>query len=205
MKSLMHVTVALTLYALLWVSWAQEWSWMERIDELAMQQSGAAAESLAWWVTLWSAVSTAFAPALWRVAVIFPVLFELRRRKFHRVAFLALSAWGAGLVSMCAKLLADRERPEEQLAQAAGLSFPSGHALGIFVVVSALLITYYRQLRPRAQTLVVVAGIAVIVLVGYSRVALNVHHLSDVVAGWALGAAWLSACLPLLQPNQRGR
>lgn len=205
MKSLMHVAAALTLYVLLWVSWAQEWSWMERADALAMQQSGQAAESLAWWVSLWSAVSTAFAPALWRMAVIFPVLLELRRRKFRLAAFLALSAWGSGLVSMCAKLLADRERPEVQLAQAAGLSFPSGHALGIFVVVSALLITYYRQLRPRTRILVVVAGIAVIVLVGYSRVALNVHHLSDVVAGWALGAAWLCTCLWLFQPNQRGR
>ena len=41
---------------------------------------------------------------------------------------------------------------------------------------------------------VVTAGIALTALVGLSRVYLDVHYLSDVNAGWALGAASFSLC-----------
>jgi membrane protein DedA with SNARE-associated domain/membrane-associated phospholipid phosphatase len=90
----------------------------------------------------------------------------------------------------------DRPRPPgPHEVDAAGSSFPSGHAANsVFYVWAA--VTIVLRLRPgMAQgTLVVVAGIVLTALVGLSRVYLNVHYLSDVSAGWALGAAAFSFC-----------
>jgi membrane protein DedA with SNARE-associated domain/membrane-associated phospholipid phosphatase len=93
------------------------------------------------------------------------------------------------------KVLIDRPRPPEPLVGSSGSSFPSGHAAHSVIYVWAAT-TIVVRLRPgmARATLVVVAGIVLTVLVGLSRVYLNVHYLSDVSAGWALGAAAFSIC-----------
>ncbi|HEX4731739.1 MAG TPA: bifunctional DedA family/phosphatase PAP2 family protein [Solirubrobacterales bacterium] len=93
------------------------------------------------------------------------------------------------------KAAVDRPRPEGGLVGTTGSSFPSGHAAQSVIYVW-LATTIVVRLRPGMTrgTLVVVAGIAVTALVGLSRVYLNVHYLSDVSSGWALGAACFSIC-----------
>jgi len=89
----------------------------------------------------------------------------------------------------------DRPRPGGGLIEVSGSSFPSAHAAySTFYVWLA--VTIVMRLRPgmARAALVVVAGIALTALVGLSRVYLNVHYLSDVSAGWALGAASFSLC-----------
>ena len=56
--------------------------------------------------------------------------------------------------------------------------------------------TIVLRLRPGMArgAAVVAAGVALTILVGLSRVYLNVHYLSDVSGGWALGAACFSFC-----------
>ena len=73
-------------------------------------------------------------------------------------------------------------------------SFPSGHAFGaamIYLTLAALLSRRIQQ--PAARTLLLVLAIGVTAAVGISRVALGVHWPSDVLAGWAAGAAWALA------------
>ncbi|HKT84130.1 MAG TPA: bifunctional DedA family/phosphatase PAP2 family protein [Solirubrobacterales bacterium] len=89
----------------------------------------------------------------------------------------------------------DRPRPGGGLIDVSGSSFPSAHAAySTFYVWLA--VTIVMRLRPgmARRALVVVAGIALTAIVGLSRVYLNVHYLSDVSAGWALGAASFSLC-----------
>jgi membrane protein DedA with SNARE-associated domain/membrane-associated phospholipid phosphatase len=89
----------------------------------------------------------------------------------------------------------DRPRPAGGLIDTSGSSFPSIHAAySTFYVWLA--VTIVMRLRPGMArgALVVAAGIAPAVLVGLSRVYLNVHYLSDVSGGWALGAASFSLC-----------
>jgi membrane protein DedA with SNARE-associated domain/membrane-associated phospholipid phosphatase len=93
------------------------------------------------------------------------------------------------------KVAIDRPRPPEGLIGTHGSSFPSGHAAHsvIYVWLATTIVVRLRRGLARA-TLVVVAGIVLTALVGLSRVYLNVHYLSDVSAGWALGAACFSIC-----------
>jgi undecaprenyl-diphosphatase len=93
------------------------------------------------------------------------------------------------------KDMVDRPRPAGGLIGASGSSFPSAHAAySTFYVWLA--VTIVMRLRPGMArgAAVVAAGIALTALVGLSRVYLGVHYLSDVSAGWALGAAAFSLC-----------
>lgn len=93
------------------------------------------------------------------------------------------------------KDMIDRPRPEGGLLDASGSSFPSGHAAySTFYVWLA--VTIVMRLRPGMArgTVVVLTGIGLTALVGLSRVYLDVHYLSDVNAGWALGATAFSFC-----------
>ncbi len=106
--------------------------------------------------------------------------------------FLAASGLG-GLVVRALKAVFSRDRPLEAVVEAAGWSFPSGHAFASTVfygLVVALVCRITR--RPGVRAAAAVAGAVVIGAVGLSRVALGVHYLSDVAAGWAAGAAWLA-------------
>jgi membrane protein DedA with SNARE-associated domain len=89
----------------------------------------------------------------------------------------------------------DRPHPEEPLAGTSGSSFPSGHA-ALSVLYVWLAVTIVLRLRPGmvGGAAVVVGGIALTAAVGLSRVYLNLHYLSDVSGGWALGAAAFSLC-----------
>jgi undecaprenyl-diphosphatase len=93
------------------------------------------------------------------------------------------------------KAAVDRPRPPHPLVGTSGSSFPSGHAAHsvIYVWLATTIVVRLRPGMARA-TLVVVAGIVLTALVGLSRVYLNVHYLSDVSGGWALGAAAFSIC-----------
>jgi membrane protein DedA with SNARE-associated domain/membrane-associated phospholipid phosphatase len=93
------------------------------------------------------------------------------------------------------KAAVDRPRPDGGLTGFSGSSFPSGHAAySTFYVWGA--VTIVMRLRPGMArgAAAVVAGIALTALVGLSRVYLGVHYMSDVNAGWALGAAAFSLC-----------
>jgi undecaprenyl-diphosphatase len=89
----------------------------------------------------------------------------------------------------------DRPRPPDPLASSSGSAFPSGHAAHsvIYLWLAATIVLRLRPGMARAA-LVVTTGIVLTVLVGLSRVYLNVHYLSDVSGGWALGAAAFSFC-----------
>ena len=106
--------------------------------------------------------------------------------------FLALSLGGAMLLNVLFKLFFARARPalSEQLTPAPGYSFPSGHAMGSMAFFLALYLLV-AQLAPRWRTLAGVLTALFTLCIGVSRLVLQVHYPSDVLAGWALSAAWV--------------
>lgn len=112
------------------------------------------------------------------------------------LTLLAVTLTGS-LVGELAKLGFARPRPDlvPHGVGVASLSFPSAHALQASIVYLSLaaLVAAHQKGRP-ARVLVLGFAAVVAVAVGVSRVYLGVHWPSDVVAGWALGTAWASAC-----------
>lgn len=104
------------------------------------------------------------------------------------------------LSSALVKALTDRPRPfyGQAIPLPESSAFPSGHATGAAAVLCVAAVL----LAPAARrTAVVSAAGALAVAVGASRVVLGVHWTSDVVAGWALGAAWVAVCVLLRRPR----
>jgi undecaprenyl-diphosphatase len=130
----------------------------------------------------------------WGLTILGTVLLVARRRWTEVAVLLA----GMTLITIGfheIKAAVDRPRPEEGLIDTSGSSFPSGHAAHS-VLYLWIAVTIVLRLRPgmARKTAVVLSGLALTILVGLSRVYLNVHYLSDVSGGWALGAACFSAC-----------
>ncbi|MGV1048762.1 MAG: bifunctional DedA family/phosphatase PAP2 family protein [Solirubrobacterales bacterium] len=131
----------------------------------------------------------------WGLTAVCAVLLAARRR-WNELGVLLAGMTLASVGFHELKAAVDRPRPEEAATVGfSGSSFPSGHAAHSALYVW-LAVTIVFRLRPgmARATAVVVAGIALTALVGLSRVYLDVHYLSDVSAGWALGAAAFSLC-----------
>ncbi len=133
----------------------------------------------------------------------------LRARAAHYwTAAVLLAVPGGMVVNVLLKYTFQRARPsfEEPLVQLATYSFPSGHTSGatlFYGVLAAYLIVQWRGTGVRL--LVLLAACAMVALVAYSRVYVGAHYLSDVLAGVAVGCAWLSICITGISTLRRRR
>ena len=129
------------------------------------------------------------------LAVVLAVVETMRTRSRWVVPFLLIVVAGNGILTTTVKNLADRVRPTlNPVAETLGPSFPSGHSSwsAAFLAAAALLLSRDRGRPARAAIAGIAAGLAI--MVAGSRVLLDVHWLSDVIAGLALGSAWFAIC-----------
>jgi len=129
----------------------------------------------------------------------------LFRRRWVLAASWAVATAGGGLLNVALKTLFERSRPEHLhgFATADGWSFPSGHASGACIVYGLLAYLLVINTASRWHLPVAVVAMALIVCVGFSRVILQVHYLSDVLGGFAFGAAWVAAWIAALEVFRR--
>ena len=119
----------------------------------------------------------------------------LLERSVWVIPFVVAVIGGEEILTLTVKDLAHRVRPAFNPAAATlGPSFPSGHSAtaAAFYACAALLIGRRRGRPARALLAGLAVGLAV--AVAASRVLLDVHWLTDVIAGLALGWAWFSVC-----------
>lgn len=123
--------------------------------------------------------------------------FLAAARKWGMALFVTLAIAGGGLAANGLKWIFVRARPDlvPHLVSVDSASFPSAHAMNsavTFLTLGVLLSRTQKDLRLKAYLL----GVAVFLtlIVGFSRVYLGVHWPTDVVAGWAVGAAWAILC-----------
>lgn len=129
---------------------------------------------------------------LWLVSV--GVIGLLIRKQGRLAVYLLVTGAGALILDPTVKALVDRLRPEVEvkIGTYAGESFPSGHALGSMVAYGAILLVFLPAMAPRWRRPAVALTATVVALIGFSRVALGVHFVSDVLGAWLLGAVWLA-------------
>jgi undecaprenyl-diphosphatase len=126
-------------------------------------------------------------------------LLVFRRRSWTPALVIVPAALGSLLMTIVGKQIFGRSRPP--LADAVppyeySPSFPSGHSLNAIVIAGA--VAYILLLRRsttagRVWTVVIAAVYAV--GIGLSRIYLGHHWLTDVVAAWVIGIAWLAVVI----------
>jgi membrane-associated phospholipid phosphatase len=142
---------------------------------------------------------------LFAVTLVAVVIFWRRRERID-AAFVALAALGAQVLSTGMKLGFRRDRPffPDPLATESTFSFPSGHALVSLAVYGSIALVLARRLSSHIERALLLGATALLVIaIGLSRLYLGVHFLSDVLAGYAAGAAWLAFLYVVLEVRAR--
>ena len=193
--------LAVASYALLWIAWAQQWAWLDRLDSPMLTVLHDYGVQHPLWVTSWNVFCTVLGPSAFRLVGLVLAVVAMVRRRWRVAIFVAVSIGLSGPLSVLAKSLADRPRPSTYLVEAPSSSFPSGHAVGVMVGVLALLALLPPSARGWQRAIAVAVGAVVVTAIGVGRVVLNVHHPSDVLAGWALGYLYFYLTLRLFPPT----
>src|SRR5205807_822826 len=157
-------------------------------------------------ITMLRAFSEFGAAELIGVALFFLVSFFVWKRWWPSVVTLIVAVPGGMLLNEWVKILVHRHRPflEGPFVDWSGYSFASGHTIGATLLYGQLALFVLPAMKTRRmRALTISMATLLVILVGFSRIALGAHYLTDVLAGIVLGLAWLSFCLVILKPMRR--
>jgi undecaprenyl-diphosphatase len=127
-------------------------------------------------------------------------VFFFFRKKWRSAAIMFVSICSAGVLVYFLKEFFMRARPDQIGPIITDPSFPSGTATlaaAFFVVLAYLLSPKLKKWVTRE--LFIVVCVLAIVAIGLSRIVLNVHWVSDVIAGWSLGVFCATASILLIR------
>ena len=141
-------------------------------------------------------ILTFFGSPVWFYIIVIPAVIWVWRAGHPRLAiFLIVTTLAGGVLDTIVKEVVNRARPSlvDPVATAHGKSFPSGHAMSSTFTYGALLLVFLPTIAKRYRPLVVGGAVLLVVAICFSRLALGVHFITDVVGGVVLGLAWLAA------------
>ncbi len=143
-------------------------------------------------------VSTVSGPLAISIYVLGATAYLIYKREWYWFASLIVTVPTGMLVNTLMKLAFHRARPslDHPIVSLASYSFPSGHAAGatlFFGLLASFVIWKFKSWSWRVAALL--ASVAVVMLVSFSRMYLGAHYLTDVLGGMAEGVAWLAFCL----------
>jgi undecaprenyl-diphosphatase len=151
---------------------------------------------------------TDFGSGEWIGFILFAlVLFFVWKRWWPFLVTLIVAVPGGMLLNEWVKVLVHRQRPfvDGPFADWSGYSFASGHTIGATLLYGQLLLFVLPVLKARHwRFLSIFSAISLVVLVGFSRIALGAHFLTDVLAAILFGTIWLALCVVLGKPMRRG-
>ena len=141
------------------------------------------------------------------IAVVGTIWLAIRRDWFRAVA-LTLAVVGGTALNDLLKALFHRGRPETatEFIKMESWSFPSGHSMNSLIGFGFVAFLIMEHVADRRARIAIIVATAIVVgLVGFSRLYLGVHYLSDVIAGYLAGAVWLLVCIAALKVAERQR
>lgn len=128
----------------------------------------------------------------WYTLIIITLVFLLLDGK-KTFKYMSLNLITVTLINQLLKFLFQRPRPELNLIEETGYSFPSGHSMVSMAFYGFLI---YMLLKTNHNNAYKIIGsllfISMILAIGFSRVYLGAHYLTDVLAGFALGIIYLA-------------
>lgn len=120
--------------------------------------------------------------------IIVLLAFMLKMKRGHSSLLIAFSSVAAIVADYICEILIPRARPDNAVIQVSGNSFPSGHALLATVLFLLLAISFESSIRGKANRYIFIGvNLALMILISLSRVYLNVHWMSDVIASFDMG------------------
>jgi membrane-associated phospholipid phosphatase len=135
------------------------------------------------------------------------VLFFAWKRWWPSLVTLIVAVPGGMLLNEWMKVLVHRQRPfvDGPFVDWSGYSFASGHTIGATLLYGQLLLFILPALKARHWRLLsILSAISLVALVGFSRIALGAHFLTDVLAAILFGIIWLALCVVFSRPIRRG-
>ena len=119
--------------------------------------------------------------------------FFAYKKWYSDLWFYLHSVGGAVIAFTVMKLIVERVRPDSNLLDLTSYSFPSGHTTMVTVVALSIYFIFEKRVRlMHHRILLLFICTAWIFTISFSRVYLNVHWLSDVIAGFGLGLFWVT-------------
>lgn len=151
---------------------------------------------------------TFFGSGPWMVAftvVVAAVLFVRRRPRLGM--YLVATAAIGGLIQSVVKVWVGRARPvfTHPIVIESGKSFPSGHSMSSTMIYGAVVLIALPLFPRRARLVPVIFAVVLVLGIGFSRLALGAHFLTDVLGGYILGLAWLSVTTAAFSTWRRER
>ena len=144
-------------------------------------------------------------PMMVALSVLGALVLLVRRHRLLALVWLIAIA-GGGLLDMCLKDLFERERPpfRDPFIDTTTKSFPSGHSMGSLIGYGLLAYLLVLALPRVWMRISAVCGLTLLVLaIGFSRVYLGAHYVSDVLGGYAVGGVWLATCITAVETMRR--
>lgn len=133
------------------------------------------------------------------------VLYLWRKQEVHKIIFFMIAMFGGIVLNFLLKIGFGRGRPEDLEAydvfgvtlHFVNYSFPSGHTMRAFIFYGCLLLFLVtdKRIQSRIKTIISCMLASIIVLVGISRVYLEAHYPSDIIAGYTVSLAWMCICI----------
>ncbi len=123
--------------------------------------------------------------------IIFSLILWMLKKKMYLFP-LWVTIFGSGLFVFFGKLAFHRSRPLTAYYVEDSFSFPSGHAAFAIALYGFLVYVLFRHIKQwKYKISILLFGVIVILMIGFSRLYLGVHFLSDVLGGYLLGMFWL--------------
>lgn len=122
----------------------------------------------------------------------------VRQKNWKKLLLLFSAVSGSALLNLALKNIFQRTRPAIPGAYMVetGFSFPSGHSmisLVFYGIIAYLALSYVKS--KKWKTFIISGALVMCALIGFSRLYLGVHFITDVLAGWAAGGLWLALCI----------
>jgi membrane-associated phospholipid phosphatase len=195
-------------FLLLWLLVQQSWSPLATVDASVADGLNAVVSRSPVLAALLRGLTDLGGTEFAVLALVLATVFLLIRGRRRLAAFAATTGAGLAVLVPVAKALIDRARPvvaDPVVPTPSNASFPSGHAATALVTWGVLLLLALPAVRRRARPWLVAATALLVLAVGVTRLALGVHFVSDVLAGFALGAGWLAVTTAAFRGWQHDR